>query len=476
MIMRKNIILLLLMLLPLVAIAEKSVSSNDYSIQIDIPTLKNEKVFFGSYVMGKPYSNDSILLDNKGKGVIKGNEKLTEGLFLVYFTNGKYVDFLIGNDQHVTIKGDTLNLPSNIHVGGAKQSTDFFHYMRFLLDIQTQYAEKNASKKEARDETVKQRLDEEMTQLGASLVDKQNSLLATYPKGMVSVFLNGLKVPEAPDFTVADTEQNPDSVKQMLRYLFYKDHYFDNVDFADPRIYNTPYLPSSLETYLNRVLIQHPDSIIPSVVALVERSKGNAKTFQMMTSFMLNYGVKNNMMGMDKLMVELGNRYYLSGQATWADSTLVASLRKEIKKIETSLVGMQASNMYLANAKGEYTDLYSMCGEQLTILYFFEPDCGHCKKTTPLVRDFIEKYKDDNRIKVVAVYLLLDKEEWSKFIDTYQLQAFANVWDPQRVSRFWEQYDTSTTPMIYVLDKDKKIMAKKIDVETLEMIAKYELK
>lgn len=261
-----------------------------------------------------------------------------------------------------------------------------------------------------------------------------------------------------------------------MRYLFYKKHYFDNVNFSDIRTYNTPYIVSNLETYLNRVLVQHPDSIVPAAIDLVEKSKGNDKTFQMMTSFMLNYGVKSTMMGMDKLMVELGNRYYLTGKATWADSTLIESLRKEIKKIETSLVGMKASNMYLANEKGEYSDFYSMFGEQLTVLYFFEPDCGHCKKVTPLLRSFYEKYKNDKRINIVAVYMLLDKKEWSDFIEKNQLQAFTNVWDPNRVSRFWELYDASTTPMMYVMDKNKKILAKKIDVETLEMIVKYELK
>ena len=125
---------------------------------------------------------------------------------------------------------------------------------------------------------------------------------------------------------------------------------------------------------------------------------------------------------------------------------------------------------------GSGSDFYSMFGEQLTVLYFFEPDCGHCKKVTPLLRSFYEKYKNDKRINIVAVYMLLDKKEWSDFIEKNQLQAFTNVWDPNRVSRFWELYDASTTPMMYVMDKNKKILAKKIDVETLEMIVKYELK
>jgi thiol-disulfide isomerase/thioredoxin len=472
--MKRNYLLLFILLLPMLMMAQKT-EQLAYSIQIDLPNLKNEKVYLGRYVMGKPFSNDSIVLDTKGRGLLKGDKTLEEGLFLLYFTNGQYVDFIVGNEQHITVKGDTLNLPANIQFGGAAQTKDFFQYMRFLAKLQQDYTEKHTLMQTTEDTKLKTQLELDLSLYGTQLLAKQDELINKYPQGMVSVFLKGLRIPDMPEDEI-ENQAISDSVKQVMRYLFYKNHYFDNVNFADIRTYNTPYIVSNLETYLNRVLVQHPDSIVPPVVALVERSRGNEKTFQMMTSYMLNYGVKSNMMGMDKLMVELGNRYYLTGKATWADSTLIESLRKEIKKIETSLVGMKAANVYLANEKGEYSDFYSLCGEQLTVLYFFEPDCGHCKKVTPLLRDFYAAYKNDNRINVIAVYMLLDTQEWAKFIETNQLQSFTNVWDPRRVSRFWESFDTSTTPMIYVLDKDKKILAKKIDVATLEMIVKYELK
>ena len=137
---------------------------------------------------------------------------------------------------------------------------------------------------------------------------------------------------------------------------------------------------------------------------------------------------------------------------------------------------MKAKKSYLADQSGQYKQLYDLCGEQLTVLYFFEPSCGHCQKTTPVLKDFYEKYKDDKRIKIISVYLLLDKKEWQDFIQKYGTGIFTNVWDPERISHYWEWFDTSTTPMMYVLDKDKKIIAKKIDVETLDMIVKYELK
>jgi hypothetical protein len=50
-----------------------------------------------------------------------------------------------------------------------------------------------------------------------------------------------------------------------------------------------------------------------------------------------------------------------------------------------------------------------------------------------------------------------------------------NVWDPKRESYFWHFYDTSTTPGLYLINKERKIVAKKIDLQTLDMILEKEL-
>ena len=42
-----------------------------------------------------------------------------------------------------------------------------------------------------------------------------------------------------------------------------------------------------------------------------------------------------------------------------------------------------------------------------------------------------------------------------------------NVWDPYRKSRFADTYDIYSTPVIYLLDKDHKIVVKRLGVEAL---------
>ena len=467
----KNWCLACLMLLVMPVMAANS----NYAIKVKAPELKMDTLFLGHYYMGKLYVQDSLSLDKKGVGVFTADKKLPEGMYVLYLKSGKYADLLIGDDQVFSIQLDTAQMAQSLQIEGAEQSAEFAEYARFLTAKQSELNSLNSLYKEA-SEAEKETLTQQMNALSTQVKEKQQTLIQKYPNGMVGVFLKGLMVPELPAWTDSLNCANVDSCKAMHRYLFYKNHYLDNLNLSDVRIFRTPYIANTLNTYLDKVLLQINDSIIPSALQLIERSKGNDTTFQIIASHVLNYSVKSKIMGMDNLLVEVGKRYYLSGEATWADSTLLANIESEINKIERSLIGMKAHNIPLSDANGQYRYLYDMGGSQLTVLFFYEPSCGHCRKTTPILAEFAKKYKDDPRIKIVAVYMLEDQKEWQEFMEKHDMSALVNVWDPKRVSNYWYWYDTSTTPMMYVMDKEHKLFAKKIDVPTLEMIAKHELK
>ncbi len=74
-----------------------------------------------------------------------------------------------------------------------------------------------------------------------------------------------------------------------------------------------------------------------------------------------------------------------------------------------------------------------------------------------------------------AVYTQGDQPKWMDYITKNELN-WINVWDPTFSSNFRNLYDIYATPVIYVLDKNKKILAKRISVDTLERILEEELK
>jgi thiol-disulfide isomerase/thioredoxin len=434
--------------------------------------LKSDTIYLGYYYNGKPYVQDTIRLDKNGRGELSSKKELKEGAFILYFHGTKYFDLLIGKDKNINVEiKDTLSLPESVVITGASESVDFHNYALKLKSSQQSYSKIGEQLKNTEDSLAKVNLQAQAKAIYESVNATRDSLIEANPGTMLSIFLNGIKTPEY----VVD-ENIPDSLRPMHRYLFEKEHFLDNLDFSDERTLRTSFLPSTIDNYLSTKLFQINDSIIPPVIKLVERSRKNNECFRVVLNHCMNYAINSKIMGMDNLMVELGRRYYLNGLTDWADSTWLKNLEEEIYKNERSLVGMKAANIQLADAENNYKRLYDIGGSEVTILYFYEPSCGHCRKTMPKVGEFAKKYASDPRIKVVAVYMLEDKEEWTKFIEEADLSALVNVWDPNRESYYWYYFNTSTTPMVYVMNKEHKISAKKIDVDTLYLIAENELK
>ena len=56
-----------------------------------------------------------------------------------------------------------------------------------------------------------------------------------------------------------------DSLKQLRKYEYLKNHFFDNVDFSDARINYTPLYHNKLERYFKSVVYPMPDSIMKDV-------------------------------------------------------------------------------------------------------------------------------------------------------------------------------------------------------------------
>jgi thiol-disulfide isomerase/thioredoxin len=102
-----------------------------------------------------------------------------------------------------------------------------------------------------------------------------------------------------------------------------------------------------------------------------------------------------------------------------------------------------------------------------TVLYFYDPDCGHCKKKTPALRDLYHDKLKDMGVIVVAADIKKETDKWKKYIRDQKLD-WINLADPHMRSNFRYEYNIETTPQLYILDDEKKIIAKKLDVEQIE--------
>jgi len=171
-------------------------------------------------------------------------------------------------------------------------------------------------------------------------------------------------------------------------------------------------------------------------------------------------------MGQDEVFIYMYDTYFGSGKMDyWANASLKKNLKEHADQLRKSLVGSIAPNMIMLNDKLQKVSMYDI-KKKYTILYFFDPDCGHCKKETPKLRDFYTTTKHD--VEVFAVSADTSMVKMTNYIKDLGL-SWISANGPRTLTPHYQTlYDANTTPTIYVLDEKKKIIAKKLEAERLE--------
>jgi thiol-disulfide isomerase/thioredoxin len=228
-----------------------------------------------------------------------------------------------------------------------------------------------------------------------------------------------------------------------------------------------------VDAYFDRVLLPVPDTLSKYADILIAKAKPNRKMYQYLLSHLLTKFQSSQIMGMDAVFVHIAEKYYLSSEVDWINDNIREKIQERVADLKPNLIGKVAPNLKLMDINSKPQELHAI-KSKITVVYFWEPACSHCKKVTPVLNGYYKKYKDKG-LEVYAVYTQGEQDKWKEYIKNNELN-WINVWDPTRQSLYHRLYDIYSTPIIYVLDKDKKIIAKRIPVESLERFLEDELK
>jgi thiol-disulfide isomerase/thioredoxin len=460
--MRKLIFSILLSLVPVFLSGQLK---NGYEINVTIMDLQDSTVFLAYHLGDKQYIKDTAKLDRSGNGIFRGQQNLPQGIYMIVLPGRKYFEILISDNQRFSLSCTFSNYFNTLKFTGSKENSAFVEYQKNWVTMQqTAIAiSKRIQNNKQNNDSLKilgsvQKLQEEnmKTYLKSVVKANEGNFLGTLVKGLLPI--------DIPKFTIPIGYKNPDSIRWVMNYNYNKDHFFDNIDLNDERLIRTPLLYSRLDSFFTNVLIQSPDTINKEIDKLINKCSSNYKMFQFVSVYLFNHFRESEIMGHDAVMVKIADDIYLSGKADWVTREFKDDLRKQIDLIRPNLIGKKAENMVMDSYKGIFVSLYDV-EKDFTVLYFWEPNCGHCQEATPKLKAYYDKPKDYS-LEVFAVCTTADKEKWTKYIEDNKL-TWINGWDPKRISHFDFYYNVQSTPTIYVLDKNKKIIAKKLAVEEI---------
>lgn len=478
--MRKYVLLFFTLIIPVLQL-----DSQSYNIQIRLKDFANDTIVLGHRFNASFIPKDTAVLDLKGNGIFTGKEALPQGMYLIYLPNKSFFDLLISNDQEFYVENDTLDFINNIIIKGSDENSAFYSYQQYLQRQSGKAREIQDKIKSAANEKDSETLKNELDLLNEEVMNYINQVMADHQGTYLGKFIQSLQEITVPD---PPRDENGGIIDSSFQYRYYKNHYWDNFDLSDVRLLRTPFYEQKLMTYLERVIYQIPDSLVKEVDMLIEKSRTDPQLFRYMLITLFNYYAKSQIMGMDAVYIHIAEKYYIP-EATWSDQEFINKLKDRVEKSKPTLIGQIAHDFQLVNLPAEhfiaaaddeelkknpylgtFFNLHDVNADYI-ILYFWESDCGHCKTSTPELYQIFQRLKNKN-VKVVAVNLLGGEEgkvKWINFVNEHSLYDWINCWNPYDFG-FKTIYDIASTPALFVLDKDKKILAKRINPEQAEQI------
>jgi thiol-disulfide isomerase/thioredoxin len=474
----------LILLAPLIFMVSFQSFGQGYRIAVSFKGLSSDTVILGEYFTTRMIPKDTLVLDRSGKGVFEGSEAFTGGLYLVYLDPMHYFDFLLGDDQDLSITADTARLPEGIRFEGSQDNDIFQEYKGFLqlkreeLNQQQQLLSRASGK----EDTAAVR--EQQKQINLEMEQYMDDIEKDYGDLFVSEFISATREPVPPESLLTGEARHDDSV----RFFYFRNHYFDRFNPFNVRLLHTPIYEGKIQNYIGRVVPQHPDSLIVAVDYLLQGSKVNPDLYRYMLITLFNHFAESNYMGMDAVYFHIAEYYYIP-DAGWSSPEFIAKLKDNLEKNKPTLIGQTAPDLILREIPPEHFQMAAQdtaikrdpyIGKDFhlygidapyTILYFWEGDCSHCKKATPILYDVYSRLKDKG-VKVVSVHAINTiegKELWVDFVNSHEMYDWINCWSPYS-NEFRKAYNLQSYPQLFILDRDKKIVAKRVTPEQAEQI------
>jgi thiol-disulfide isomerase/thioredoxin len=444
-----------------------------YKLDFKIEGLNDTTLLLGHYYSESTYAKDTAKSVN-GVFSFDGKKALPPGMYFIIKGKIKLFELLVSNNQKFQMTTSTKDYVANMKVTGDYDNQLFFENMRFNVERNTE-AEPHVKvmQDSTASEEAKKTAREALIKINDKVMAYQDGIIAKYPESFTAKLFKTTKridVPEPP-------KRADGSIDSTFQLRYYREHYFDNFDLSDESLIrlNRNIYKEKVDEYLDKLFVPEADTLTVAINKLIAKAKKNQEAYKYLTWICLLKYQQPKYMGLDQVYVNLYDKYYASGEMNfWVNDQLKKNLKEQANRIRSSALGKKSNNLILKDINGNMRSLHGMTNKY-TVLFIFDPDCGHCKKETPKLVEFKNTTKFDVGVYTVSADTSMTKTQ--KYVKEMKMEKFVNTcFYYSAVGNYRDLYDAETTPTIYILDKEKKIIGRKIPAaeEIGPFIERYE--
>ena len=470
----------IIFILPVFLFSFSALNAQGFKVTLETPDYKSGLAYL-TYYYGKSMNvEDSALINSKGIAIFQKKEKLLPGVYSIVFPGkNKLFDFLVDKDQTINIKADTTDLINKTIVTGSKENILFQQYQKEVASkgifLQKELEAYKASKNKA-DSNLHEK---KYISLNAELNNYRDTIIKKHPNSMLTALLTSMKEPQVVN-THPITRQD-----SLDNYQYYKKQYWDGITFMDDRIIRTPFFLPKVEKYFREVVSPQPDSTIKDADYLLLLARSSPEMYKFLLNWLTDEYINPKYMGQDAVFVHLFNKYHSKGVSNWLNEKQMTAISNRAYMLMSNLIGEQAANLEMTDTSGINTALYNINSDYIVIC-FWDPTCGHCRTEVPKLDSIYNAKWKNEGVKMFGVLTEShEKDKWLQFINEHKMQSWINVYqtdaqkkaiDDAKKPSYKQLYDVVQTPTLYLLDKDKRIVAKKLTREQMDDVLQMKIK
>ncbi len=418
--------------------------NDGYEIKVKITPLQHQPVYLGYHFGDNQYVIDTLMLDQNGEGLFKKNRKLPQGMYLICLPSMKYFNFILTDNQHLSIQNDTANLIQHLSIENDIENKIYADYQRSLS--------RNIESTNILQQLIKQHPDsekiyiEEIRRQKIILKQEQEAIIKQNPN---LFFTKIMKAIQHKDFT------------------FDAATYFANVDFSDERLLFTPVFSSKLDDYftsLPTLTTENIDSLYLSLDYILTEAMKNPSVYEEITKYLIGqFDLSGNYPNTDAFW-HISDKYFLSGLTPWVNDAFKTRLSSYTQRIHKIVMNQPFPSLTLCDENDKTTKI-PQSNANYVFIVFWNPDCMHCLQYLAELKQIYKSYTRQ-QLDVIAL-LTSDKSDlWRKTIHENDF-TWQNYYDKKLLNDFVEDLFLYNTPQSFLLNKDKKIVAKDISMDEL---------
>lgn len=392
---------------------------------------------------------DSLKNKLPGQFALTDTKKLQAGFYRVVADKNKNVDFVYDNED-VNLLTDAGSILDSMQVISSESNKLYYRFLKLNKNFKIKSELLNLIlARYPKDNDYYLTTKQTLTNLQDEYREFVNIASQKNPKSFIARYIKSAQLP------VIEL-----SVPLNKQLDFLKMHALDNVDFNDTELINSDAFANKSIEYL--MYYRNPqlpkDLLEKEFMVAVDTILGKARVHPLVYRHITEYLVDGfRKFGFDKIIDYILDNYVIKDDVC-LDSELELSIERRIMQARLFKIGNEVPHFVLPDAQSKMFELNKTKAEK-TLIIFYSSNCPHCSELLPEIKKHYEK--QNQKVKVVAVSLDTDKNEWLNFIKANKLESWTNLCDLKGwISPVVETYSIFATPTMFLLDKDLKIIGK----------------